>query len=135
MKIKATNETVKSMKLCVPVDGIIEINAEGLAEVSDKCGKMLVEGTNDWKEVGAGKGTEETKKVVEGEGNNPKEETTNKDDEVIKGIEVMPLQDCIEMAQQAGYPEKEWQKLAKNEKAAEKLMRNYLIKKYKDSVK
>ena len=44
MKIKAKNSDIKSMKLSVPLDGIIEIDANGVAEVSTKCGKMLIEG-------------------------------------------------------------------------------------------
>ena len=50
-EIKAKNSHVKSMKLNVPYDGIIEINANGIAFVSEKAAKALVNGTNDWEYV------------------------------------------------------------------------------------
>ena len=129
MKIKAKNpRLIKSMKLNVPIDGIIEIDENGVAEVSSKCGQMLIEGTNDWEKFG------EKKVSDEGETNagaGEKDENADiSDEEVIEGIKQMSLDDCVALAKQSGYPEKEWEKFAKNEKAAEKLMRQYLIKKF-----
>lgn len=133
------------MKLSVPVDGLIEINEKGIAEVSEKCGKMLIEGTNDWKEFKAGKGTgkveEDGEQNAEGvddtedvdEAEDAKKPVTDK--EIIAGLSKLPLEACIETAKEAGYPEAEWGKLIKNEKAAEKLMQKYLVRKYKDSIK
>lgn len=129
MKIKAKNpRLIKSMKLNVPIDGIIEIDENGVAEVSSKCGQMLIEGTNDWKEFGEKKvSNEEETNAGAGE----KDENADiSDEEVIEGIKQMSLDDCVALAKQSGYPEKEWEKFAKNEKAAEKLMRQYLIKKF-----
>lgn len=48
MKIKAKNSKIASMKLIVPVDGEITIDANGVADVSGKCAVALVNGTNDW---------------------------------------------------------------------------------------
>lgn len=48
MKIKSKNPKVASMKLIVPIDGEITIDADGVAEVSPKCAIQLVTGTNDW---------------------------------------------------------------------------------------
>ena len=142
MKIKAINKNVKSMKLSVPIDGIIDIDANGVAEVSPNCGKMLIEGTNDWKEYSDGKGAEKDETGSEGDGdeNNPTEsdddsEKKPTDEEVIEGLKKLSFDDCVNMANEAGYPKKEWEKLAKNEKSAETLMRKYLIKKYKDASK
>lgn len=131
MKIQALNKNVKSIKLHVPVDGLINIDENGIAEVSAKCGKMLIEGTNDWEEVTDGKVTNKTKKVEE----HDDKAQTDDDLVIIEGLKSLSLDECIKTAKDAGYPEKEWEKFSKNEKAAEKLMRNYLIKKYKDSVK
>ena len=141
MKIKAINKVVKSMKLIVPIDGLIDIDANGVAEVSPNCGKMLIEGTNDWKEYSEGKDTKEDEKgaeQVEDTTENGDEDVTDKqptDEEVVEGLKKLSLEECINMAKEAGYPQKEWEKLSKNDKAAENLMRKYLIKKYKDASK
>ena len=141
MKIKAIKKDIKSMKLSVPVDGIIEINENGVAEVSSKCGKMLIEGTNDWKEYKDVKKSDDiendSEKVDEDleESNSESEEHQPTDKEVIDGLNTLSLEDCIATAKAAGYPTKEWEKLSKNDRAAEKLMRQYLVKKYKASIK
>lgn len=106
MKIKAKNSKVFGIKLNVPVDGLIEIDANGVAEVSEKAANMLVNGTNDW----------EYSKDNEG-------------DEVLAGLKKMTLPQMIEMAKEAGYPESEYQKFAKKEK----LMLAYLTKKYNEA--
>ena len=48
MKIKAKNPKISSMKLIVPIDGEISIDANGVTDVSPKCAIALVTGTNDW---------------------------------------------------------------------------------------
>lgn len=136
MKIQAKNQDIKSMKLSVPVDGLIEIDENGIAEVSEKCGMMLILGTSDWKEFKAGKGTGDTEKDGEQDAEDVDEaKKPSTDKEIIEGLNKMPLEACIATAKEAGYPETEWGKLIKNEKAAEKLMQKYLVRKYKDSVK
>lgn len=112
MKIKAKNSKVFGIKLNVPVDGLIEIDANGVAEVSGKAAKMLVNGTNDWEYFNDSEG-------VDG----------NEVDEVISGLKKMTLAQMIDMAKEAGYPESEYQKFAKKEK----LMLAYLIKKYNEA--
>lgn len=134
-KIKAIDPKIKGMSLCVPFDGIISIDADGVAVVSDKAAKILVEGTNDWKMYDEGKVTETAKK-----GSEKAEETADKssekveeteDDEVVEGIKKMNLQELIAMAEEAGYDKAEWEKFTtKTEKSAVKLMSAYLIKKY-----
>lgn len=111
MKIKAKNSKVFGIKLNIPVDGLIEIDANGVVEVSEKAANMLVNGTNDW----------EYSKDVEGDGNEV--------DEVLEGLKKMTLPQMIEMAKEAGYPESEYQKFAKKEK----LMLAYLTKKYNEA--
>ena len=112
MKIKAKNSKVFGIKLNVPVDGLIEIDANGVAEVSEKAAQMLVNGTNDWEYFN------------DNEGGND-----NEVDEVINGLKKMTLAQMIDMAKEAGYPESEYQKFAKKEK----LMLAYLIKKYNEA--
>lgn len=112
MKIKAKNSKVFGIKLNVPVDGLIEIDANGVAEVSGKAAKMLVNGTNDWEYFNDSEGDD-----------------GNEVDEVISGLKKMTLTQMIDMAKEAGYPESEYQKFAKKEK----LMLAYLIKKYNEA--
>lgn len=112
MKIKAKNSKVFGIKLNVPVDGLIEIDANGVAEVSEKAAKMLVNGTNDWEYFNDSEGDD-----------------GNEVDEVINGLKKMTLAQMINMAKEAGYPESEYQKFAKKEK----LMLAYLIKKYNEA--
>lgn len=111
MRIKAKNSKVFGIKLNVPVDGLIEIDANGVAEVSVKAANMLVNGTNDW----------EYYKDNDGD--------VNEVDEVLLGLKKMTLPEMIEMANEAGYPESEYQKFAKKEK----LMIAYLTKKYNEA--
>jgi len=150
MRIKAKSESLRATHLQVPIDGLIEIDSKGYAEVSDKCGEMLINGTNDWenadeenrkaKPAGAEKTAENEEKPVEGTKDEDNDDTEGEkehqptDEEIIEGLNAMSLEDCIKTAKEAGYPKKEWEKLSKNEKAAEKLMRAYLVKKYKESV-
>lgn len=132
-KIKAIDPTIKGMSLCVPVDGIISIDANGVAVVSDKAAKILIEGTNDWEMYAEGKGTEKAEKAGEQAPNDAEQapETATEDDEVIDGIKNMNLQELITMAEEAGYDKAEWEKFTnKTEKSAVKLMSAYLIKKY-----
>lgn len=121
MKIVSINHSVKSMKLTVPFDGNIDIDANGIAEVSDKCAEALVKGTKDWKYL------DEDKNVIE----DGKGEGDVSDKEIKKGINKMSLEEMIELAKESNYPESEWDKFAKNEKNATKLMSAYLFKMYK----
>ena len=121
MKIVSINHSVKSMKLTVPFDGNIDIDANGIAEVSDKCAEALVKGTKD------GKYLDEDKNGIE----DGKGEGDVSDKEIKKGINKMSLEEMIELAKESNYPESEWEKFAKNEKNATKLMSAYLFKMYK----
>lgn len=152
MKIKAINPKVRSMKLQVPYDGLITINEEGVAEVSDKAAKLLINGTADWAYLTSG----ETKGKVKKDGEQaPKqaeptppveneevvEETETPEDGgeeevdetklIIDGIKKMSLEEMISTAQDAGYPEDEYKKFMKKDK----MMAAYLIKKYNESQK
>lgn len=121
-KIRSINKSVRAMKLTVPHDGTIEIDANGEVEVSEICAKALVKGTNDWEY--ADKAVEEkTGETV------PVEE--DEDAKIIAGIKKLSVEEMIETATEAGYPESEWKKFTANKNAA-KLMAAYLIKKYNE---
>lgn len=119
MKIKSKSSSVKGMKLNVPFDGTIDIDANGIADVSDKAAAALVNGTSEWEYVD---------KTTSGKEADSNEEKTE-DEKIVAGIKKMKLEDMIAMANEAGYPETEWKRFAKKEK----LMSAYLIKKYNEA--
>lgn len=122
LEIKALNPQVKGMKLIVPFDGMIEIDANGIAHVSERAAEALVRGTNDWKYV-----TEENSNTKSND--DVSNADKSEDEQVFAGIKKMKLEDMISMAQEAGYPEKEWERFSKKEK----MMAAYLIKKYNEA--
>lgn len=107
------------MKLIVPIDGTINIDANGIADISDKAAEMLVNGTKDWEYL------DSNPKTVKGNSKEKKSE----DEEVVAGIKAMTLEDMISTATEAGYPETEWKRFSKKDK----LMAAYLIKKYNEA--
>lgn len=124
-KIHSINKSVRSMKLTVPYDGTIEIDANGIVEVSDACADALVHGTHDWEYADKAEEVVETDKA--------EEVVEDEDTKIISGIKKLSLEEMIETATEAGYPEGEWKKFASNTKNAAKLMAAYLIKKYNES--
>ena len=126
MKIKARNSKVASMKLCVPVDGVIDIDANGVAEVSPKCAAVLVKGTNDWdyvKKAAAEKEVEEEEDDTEdvGEDLSDRERFSN----WLDSLSVSQMKDY---AKEGNLPEDEYEKLS-----SKKLMKEYLLKKYDEA--
>lgn len=125
MKIKAKNSKVVSMKLIVPIDGIIDIDGNGIADVSPKCAVQLVNSTNDWeylKKSVPEKEAEEPEEVEEPEDEN---EESSERDAFQEGLKTMKLEEMKDVATEAGYPEEEWEKLT-----SKKLMSAYLTKKF-----
>lgn len=127
MKIKAKNPNIASMKLIVPIDGLITIDAKGETEVSAKCAVLLVNNTNDWEYVGkAAKGvTEESEEETTEEGTeNVEKSERDLLEEKVKAAKVSELKDmCVE----AEFPEEEWKNLTKN------LLAAYILKKYDEA--
>lgn len=124
VKIKAKNPNVKGMKLTVPYDGTIDIDAYGNTTVSEKAAKALVDGTNDWEYFDKRNG-----KTKEGEDSSEDKDDEKSDTEkVVSGIKKMKLDEMITMASEAGYPKEEWERFSKKDK----LMAAYLIKKYNE---
>lgn len=118
MKIKAKNSKIASMRLCVPVDGIISINHNGIADVSPKCAVMLVKGTSDWDYL---------KNAEEEEAETVEEELTERE-KFAAELDDMTVEQMKDYAKEAGFSEKEYEKLKTN-----KLMKAYLLKKIDDA--
>lgn len=136
MKIKAKNSKIASMKLCVPVDGVISIDHNGVAEVSPKCAALLVKGTNDWEYLkkSAAKTEEEEKtstdEVEELEAEEEETEEDGKSDRerfeaYLDGLTVAQMKDY---AKEGNLPAEEYDKLS-----SKKLMKAYLLKKYDET--
>ena len=136
MKIKAKNSKIASMKLCVPVDGVISIDHSGVAEVSPKCAALLVKGTNDWEYLkkSAAKTEEEEKtstdEVEEPEAEEEETEEAGKSDRerfesYLDGLTVAQMKDY---AKEGNLPAEEYDKLS-----SKKLMKAYLLKKYDET--
>lgn len=136
MKIKAKNSKIASMKLCVPVDGVISIDHSGVAEVSPKCAALLVKGTNDWEYLkkSAAK-TEEEEKTSTDEVEEPEAEEEETEEDVksdrerfeayLDGLTVAQMKDY---AKEGNLPAEEYDKLS-----SKKLMKAYLLKKYDET--
>ena len=136
MKIKAKNSKIASMKLCVPVDGVISIDHNGVAEVSPKCAALLVKGTNDWeylKKSAAKTEEEEKTSTDEVEEHEAEEEETEEDgksdrerfEAYLDGLTVAQMKDY---AKEGNLPAEEYDKLS-----SKKLMKAYLLKKYDET--
>lgn len=119
MKIKSKNSKIVSMKLCVPFDGIVQIDEQGIVDVSPKCAVQLVTGTNDWEYL-----KKEENKAIDTNVEEEEEELTERE-LLQKALDKMSLEEMKNMAKEAGYNEKEWGKIA-----TKKLMSAYLLKKF-----
>lgn len=133
MKIKAKNSKIASMKLCVPVDGVISIDHSGVAEVSPKCAALLVKGTNDWEYLkkSAAK-TEEGEKTSTDEVEEPEAEEDETEEDVKSDrerfeayLDRLTVAQMKDYAKEGNLPNEEYDKLS-----SKKLMKAYLLKKY-----
>lgn len=131
MKIKAINPNVVSMKLIVPVDGTIEIDSKGVADVSPKCAVLLVNNTSDWSYVGKepdeAENTEETETGAEGVENVATETEKTERELLAEKLATAKVEEMREMCSEAEFPKKEWEKLSK------KLLAAYIMKKFDDA--
>ena len=120
MKLKTSNASLCGSRLTVPVDGTIQIDRNGEINVSEACAKHLLT-LPEWQAVAGKKAAEETAAEATAE---------DQDKVVIDQIRAMSLDEMLETAAEAGYPEDEFKKFKKNPK----LMAAYLVKKYKAAV-
>lgn len=127
MKIKAKNQNIASMKLIVPIDGLITIDANGEAEVSPKCAVLLVSNTNDWQYVGKA-----AKEVTEGHDEKDDAEGTENVEKserelLEEKVKTAKIAELKEMCVEAEFPEEEWKNLSKA------LLSAYILKKYDEA--
>lgn len=128
MKIKSKDTKVASIKLIVPIDGVIEVDADGIADVSPKCAVQLVQNTNDWEYLTKKKEEPKSESEEETTEEESEEETTEEDDEkqeFLSRIEKMKLSEMKEFAKEAGRPEEEYTSIT-----SKKLMIAYLLKNF-----
>lgn len=120
MKLKTSNASLYGSRLTVPVDGTIQIDRNGEINVSEACAHRLLT-LPEWAVVGKAAKEEEAPAA---------EPAEDQDKAIIDQIRAMSLEEMLETAAEAEYPEDEYKKFKKNAK----LMAAYLVKKYKAAV-
>lgn len=120
MKLKTSNASLYGSRLTVPVDGTIQIDRNGEINVSEVCARHLLT-LPEWLAVGEG---------VKEDAAPAAETAEDQDKAIIDQIRAMSLEEMLETAAEAEYPEDEYKKFKKKSK----LMAAYLVKKYKAAV-
>lgn len=120
MKLKTSNASLYGSRLTVPVDGTIQIDRNGEINVSEVCARHLLT-LPEWLAVG---------EAVKEDAAPVAETAEDQDKAIIDQIRAMSLEEMLETAAEAEYPEDEYKKFKKNSK----LMAAYLVKKYKAAV-
>ena len=113
-KIKSINPQVKGIQLQVPIDGLISVDANGFAVVSDKCAELLINGTNDWENADSEHDAEDAE-----------------EQDFITKVKKMSLDEMVQLCEELGFDQNEYKKLL-GKKTSEKLLAGYLIKKYSE---
>ena len=126
MKIRSLNHSIVNMRLFVPIDGIINIDADGQADVSAKCAVALVKTTSDWEFVKSSDSSTVQTPAQQTPPVNQASQVDPEEQKLIDGLQNLTVDQMIEMAKEAGYPETEWG-VIKNQK----LFASYLLSKYK----
>lgn len=109
MKIKAKNpKAVAGIRLIVPFDGLIAIDANGEVEVTDECAKALVTGTNDW--LYAEEKVEAVAEEPEEEEETAAAEPTERE-KFAAELEGMTVAQMKDLCREGGFPEDEWKSL------------------------
>lgn len=128
MKIKAKNPNVSSMKLIVPVDGLVTVDGEGVVEVSEKCAEVLVKGTNDWNYLEGAAEVEGKTENDEAEDEVDDEEEVSEREKFEAHLDTLTFEQLKDLAKEGQMPEEEYKKLN-----SKKLMKAYLLKKFDES--
>jgi hypothetical protein len=127
MKIKAKNPKISSMKLIVPIDGEISIDANGVTDVSPKCAIALVTGTNDWNYASKVKDAV-NEATEEGETEEDDVEEADEREELEAKLKTMSMAELKAMATEGEFPVEEWEKIS-----SKKLLAAYLLQKYDEA--
>lgn len=114
-KIKSINPQVKGIQLQVPIDGLISVDANGFAVVSDKCAELLIKGTSDWESADAEYDADDN----------------SEEQDFITKVKKMTLDEMVQLCEELGFDQNEYKKLL-GKKTSEKLLAGYLIKKYSE---
>ena len=114
-KIKSINPQVKGIQLQVPIDGLISVDANGFAVVSDKCAELLIKGTSDWKSADSEHDADDN----------------SEEQDFITKVKKMTLDEMVKLCEELGFDQNEYKKLL-GKKTSEKLLAGYLIKKYSE---
>lgn len=120
MKVRIKTKSIKSTKLIMPIDGLVEIDADGMAEVSEKCAEIMVNKTNSWEMAD---GAVEVDETEESETAETETEETRVDFE--KKIRLMKFADLKEFAIESGCDKNEVDSIT-----SKKEMVNYLLNQY-----
>ena len=113
-KIKSINPQVKGIQLQVPIDGLISVDANGFAVVSDKCAELLIKGTSDWESADAEHDADDAE-----------------EQDFITKVKKMTLDEMVKLCEELGFDQNEYKKLL-GKKTSEKLLAGYRIKKYSE---
>lgn len=120
IKIKAKKESVRSMNLIVPIDGMITIDGNGEVEVSEQCAELLTTCTSDWEALEP-INDENSENDANDDNNDGNEDERDILEKRVKKSNAEELKDiCKEME----FPEEEWEKLSK------KNLQKYIMDKY-----
>ena len=121
VQIKAKNETVRKMNLIMPEDGMVEINAEGIAEVSEKCAEIMTTCTSDWERVDVI--TEHNKENENSDDNNDNDEEDERAQLEAK-VKKATIEELKTICKEMEFDEDEYGKLSK------KNLQKYILNKY-----
>lgn len=153
MKIKTTREVNYGLQVKLPIDGVVTIGKDGVVEVSEECGTLMLESAgSNWiaveeEKIEGKKGgskpaakkvaekiEEESEEEVEDEdeSSTDDEEADEESDEDEKEelpfkdrIRAMELAELVALAEESKCPKAEWGKFEKKKL----LLANYIIKK------
>lgn len=102
-RVKIQNKGVQNIKLILPFDGLVQIDGEGVVEVSERCANVLL--SNGWQILGTKKET----KVVKEE--TPTEEVedneTEEVDDIASRFNNMKVGELRDLAMEIGFNEEE----------------------------
>lgn len=129
VQIKAKNETVRKMNLIMPEDGMVEINAEGIAEVSEKCAEIMTTCTPDWERVDViTEHDEENENSNDNNDDNEEEEEEDERSQLEARVKKANVEELRAICKEMEFNEDEYGKLSK------KNLQKYILDKYDELV-
>lgn len=127
MKIKSKNNTVSSCKLIVPIDGLITIDVNGFADVSESCADVLVANTNDWIYADNSKDDKSVSDKKNSENNSEENDSDKERELLIEKLKSSKIGELKDMCSEANFNKEEWTSMSK------KALEQYLLNKYDES--